>query len=220
MSLSVERIVNYYKYIANLTEQVGDIINLDNYNIIMKLYNNTSYNETTQTITTKLDDDDKHNIKIKLNLITKSFDWAKMFESLGKEFKKLVGLEEDKEFEYNVLHQNIVNIGLTNKIKYKIYANENNLVLDPENIYQGYGWTNYYDFLGLDISKYPKTLNEWKVLCKKLFHRKLDEKTYFKCCAKFNLPEMPNELYKDFTNIKDELLSLFGSIIKTRRANA
>ena len=71
---------------------------------------------------------------------------------------------------------------------------------------------NYYDFLGIDISKYPVTLDELKDICKKYC---LDnEDVYIAKCNKYGLPEMPEEISKyGLSNI----LCLFEKKIKLIR---
>ena len=69
---------------------------------------------------------------------------------------------------------------------------------DPKE-YFGHIWTNWYDFLQIDTSIYPKNKEELIVICKK--NNINTEKQYLSRIQNNNiyLPLMPNELYSDFS---------------------
>lgn len=78
---------------------------------------------------------------------------------------------------------------------YKKYAADNGLELEPENKYKKHGWTNYYDFLNIDIGKYDFFDDGYmNNFCKK--YKILDEDMYLKIAYKKGLPLMPRELLK------------------------
>jgi len=61
---------------------------------------------------------------------------------------------------------------------------------------------NWYDYLGIDTSKYPKNKTLWLKQCKKLKINSLDKyKKYIS--KKDDMPKMPEELY-NITNIINE----------------
>jgi superfamily II DNA or RNA helicase len=86
--------------------------------------------------------------------------------------------------------------------KYRTFAEEKDLELDPDIIYDKL-WTNWYDFLGIDTSIFPQTKEEWKQIC---IENNLNDLTYYDKCYELNLPLMPEEMYKgNYTNIIAEL---------------
>ena len=156
--------------------------------------------------------------KIKLELITKSFDWSKFTKKLNNIIDKKFGIDEDESLktEYELLKEKINNIKSKykpkNKLEYKEYAKKNKLEVNPEQKFINHGWKNYYDFLGLDISKYPDTLDELKKICKN--HCLDNEDVYMAKCERFKIPEMPEEISKyGLSNI----LCLFEKKIKLIR---
>lgn len=88
------------------------------------------------------------------------------------------------------------------KNEYLKYAEEHNLEINPDIKYKKW-WTNWYDFLGIDISKYPKSKEEWVKKCKEFNIQ--DSETYIDFAEEIDLPLMPEELYIDFTTIYNEL---------------
>lgn len=212
MSLSVEKIIDYYKYIANLAEQTDDIVNITNYNILMKLYNNMSYDETTQTITTKLDNDDRHDIKIKLDLITKSFDWIKIFELLGKEIKKLVGVTDNKELE--IIIEKMKQSNYFDKYSdfwktYNAVREELNLPKDFQVKYKDiFEKKTWYEIMDYDVSEWYDSINKIKKVITQLVNNKnniTDKKTYNKLLKYDNkLPPNPEYLFNNFWTIVND----------------
>jgi hypothetical protein len=73
---------------------------------------------------------------------------------------------------------------------------------EPDVKYNHHGWLNWYDFLGIDTSKYPASKEFWKKLCTE--YNLKDIKIYDVQCEKYNLPSMPEELYKDFKSFYEE----------------
>jgi hypothetical protein len=61
---------------------------------------------------------------------------------------------------------------------------------------------NWYDFLGIDTSKYPASKEIWRKKC--IEYNLKDKDAYDEKCEKHNLPLMPEELYKDFKSFYEE----------------
>ena len=82
-----------------------------------EMFNDTSYDEKTKKIKIKIDDNIEHDTEIKLELITKSFDWSKFTKKLNNIIDKKFGIDEDESLktEYELLKEKINNI----KSKYK-----------------------------------------------------------------------------------------------------
>ena len=113
--------------------------------------------------------------------------------------------------DFNQLKQNISQLNFINKQEYYDYASENNLELKPEIKYNKY-WINWYNFLGTDITIFPENKKEWLKYCKE--YKIISEKKYMKKYMKYNLPSMPEELYKEFGIIDNELKK---NIISTKK---
>jgi len=65
-------------------------------------------------------------------------------------------------------------------------------------------WIDWCDFLNIDRMKYIQTLNEWIDFCKSINVKSLDD--YKENCKIYNqLPQDPELIYNDFTNINFEL---------------
>jgi predicted helicase len=76
---------------------------------------------------------------------------------------------------------------------------------DPERHFKTLGvWTSWYHFMGIDVTLFIQTKDEWKQFCN-------DEKIinlpgYYLACKKYpQLPKDPAEYYADFTSIGVEL---------------
>ena len=81
-----------------------------------------------------------------------------------------------------------------------------NFIDFPEEYFKAKGvWTNWYDFMGVDTTKFIHSKQEWINFCKEKNIKSLDE--YYKSCEIYDvLPKDPADFYyKDFTNIPTEL---------------
>lgn len=77
------------------------------------------------------------------------------------------------------------------------------IMLNPKKRYPQY-FKNWYDFLKIDTNKLISSKDKWKKYCKRNNVRSI--KDYIKLSNKKKmLPKMPEEFYKDFTNIENEL---------------
>ena len=77
---------------------------------------------------------------------------------------------------------------------------------NPDKYFKENGvWTNWYEFLGLDTTKFIQTKKEWIKFCKEKNAKNVDD--YKKLCKEYGdiLPQNPSDFYKGFTNIKNEL---------------
>ena len=88
--------------------------------------------------------------------------------------------------------------GFPNNVKYSLY-----------DIYEDFDWEKYklfwidfYDFIGKETNNFPKDKTNWLEKCRKY---KIDNiNIYPSQCYKYNLPDMPEEIYKDFSNYENE----------------
>jgi superfamily II DNA or RNA helicase len=120
-------------------------------------------------------------------------------KALGSKFTE----EQD---EYNYVRS--INSSLNIKSK-KDYIQQqdihSNFIASPEEYFKSKGvWNNWYDFMGVDTTKFIQSKQEWINLCKEKDIKSLDD--YYIYCEKYDiLPKEPADFYKDFTNIPTEL---------------
>lgn len=78
-------------------------------------------------------------------------------------------------------------------------------IKNPEEYFRLKGaWTNWYDFMGVDIKKFIQDKNDWINFCKEKNVKSLED--YYSLCEEYSeLPNEPVDFYKDFSNISHEL---------------
>jgi len=126
------------------------------------------------------------------DIIYKIFGWKGWDDFLGL---------EDSKVNYELLCDKIRLFNFKSKLEYINYAKENDLIINPDIIYKKY-WYNWYNFFDIDISIFPKSKTQWKTICESNF---INSNNYIQKAKELNLPLMPNEIYKDFTNLTNEL---------------
>ena len=120
-------------------------------------------------------------------------------KALGSKFTE----EQD---EYNYVRS--INSSLNIKSK-KDYIQQqdfhSNFIASPEEYFKSKGvWNNWYDFMGVDTTKFIQSKQEWINFCKQKGVKSLDD--YYIYCEEYDiLPKEPADFYKDFTNIPSEL---------------
>ena len=120
-------------------------------------------------------------------------------KALGSKFTE----EQD---EYNYVRS--INSSLNIKSK-KDYIQQqeihSNFIASPEEYFKSKGvWNNWYDFMGVDTTKFIQSKQEWINFCKEKGIKSLDD--YYIYCEEYDiLPKEPADFYKDFTNIPSEL---------------
>jgi superfamily II DNA or RNA helicase len=110
------------------------------------------------------------------------------------------------ENTYNYLRSKNIILNIKSRREYfESYMLNNEKLENPPKYFNKLNpktWKSWYDFLGLDISIYPKTKAEWYRIC---IYNGINQRNYKSKYQEFNLPEYPNDLYKDFTNFRYEL---------------
>lgn len=120
-------------------------------------------------------------------------------KALGSKFTE----EQD---EYNYVRS--INSSLNIKSK-KDYIQQkeihSNFIASPEEYFKSKGvWNNWYDFMGVDTTKFIQSKQDWINFCKEKSIKSLDD--YYNYCEEYDiLPKEPADFYKDFTNIPSEL---------------
>jgi len=139
-----------------------------------------------------LNEIDKH-----LLLIRKS--WMTIYDKLVISKTGSEKYIDPNILNFQILKDLVKDKGFTDKIQYKLWARDIGEEYKPEIIFKSHGWINYYDFLNIDISNYPKTIYDWEKRCEELNINNTDDynKLGIHCN---NMPTMPEELYKSFGN--------------------
>lgn len=117
------------------------------------------------------------------------------------------------EYEYiKYLNRELHILSKEEYVNGKTKEQHKNYIDNPEEYFRLKGvWQNWYDFLCIDTSKYLQTKNEWIKFCRKYIINTSHD--YELLCEKYEcLPKNPDEFYKGFINIKNEL-----GIINKRR---
>jgi superfamily II DNA or RNA helicase len=109
------------------------------------------------------------------------------------------------KLEYNMYVLKNQQLNIQSRCEYSRYELKEKVLKNPMVYFETRDptiWQNWYHYLGIDISKYPLNKTRWCEICKK---NKISSSNYDDMFGKYNLPENPNYLYKDFKNISYEL---------------
>ena len=128
--------------------------------------------------------------------------------------KALKSKYTEEQDEYNYVRSINTSLHIESKEEYdKTKDIHNNFIDSPEEYFKAKGvWTDWYDFMGVDTSKFIQTKADWIDFCKeeikvtslKTDYSVVDE--YLEKCKVFEyLPREPADFYKDFKNIPAEL---------------
>jgi superfamily II DNA or RNA helicase len=104
--------------------------------------------------------------------------------------------------KYTMIRELNRELGLKSKVEYIDRAHEHSrFIEDPVKYFEGY-WNCWYDFLGIDCSRFPQTKADWIRICKEQGYITWED---YKQKRDNSLPENPGELYEDFTNWDKEM---------------
>ena len=120
-------------------------------------------------------------------------------KALGSKFT-----EEQDEYNYVRSINSSLNIKSKKEYTERQYS-YSNFIASPEEYFKSKGvWNNWYEFMGVDITKFIQSKQEWINFCKEKKITSLDH--YYVSCEEYDaLPKEPADFYKDFTNIPAEL---------------
>lgn len=199
--LTVQRLMNYYESIISLAENAEEYNIIDIVEEFKKVYKNTIFSPEKKEITIKVDDNNNHDINIKVEI--KDLNWSLMKQFLNEKIIQKLNYEDQLKIEFELLKNEIQKLKLNHKNDYLKLDYEKN----PNVKYLNHGWINWYDFLGVDTSIYPIFKNIWINKCIEYNLTNTDD--YNLNCDKYNLPTMPEELYKDFKSFYEEFDYIF-----------
>jgi hypothetical protein len=186
---------------------------------------NDSFNRIRMIISKLRNVDETIEHKIKIQKINKSTGTKKdtfynnyYFEDDNKELSKiklrlkyskaLNSKNTEEEDEYNYVKSINKELNIQSKDEYsseKIKYIHHNYIENAEEYFKSNGvWHNWYDFLGVDTSKFIQSKEEWIKFCKENNVKSLDN--YNDLCDKYEcLPNNPTDFYHGFSNILNEL---------------
>lgn len=196
-SITVKKVLNYYKKILNISSLSKQIGYIDE---ILKLFDETEIINEEEEKAINIIIDKEKDIKCKINLKIKQIDWSIFQEELRNNLAKKLKLDEEV-----ILEREFIKLKHQIKGKYKTkkeYLEKSNQEKKPDVKYKNW-WKGWYIFLSIDISKYPKSKEEWIKKCKELNIQ--DSETYNEFAEEMDLPLMPEEMYVEFTTIYNEL---------------
>ncbi len=190
----VDKIIGYYMALQNISENLDE--NNTAYEKYIKLKDIIKFDKERKIIALNF----SGNV---ININMNKLEWDAIISKFDSVLQNKIKMsDEDRiKHDYKELKEKIKNM-FTHKKNYIEYANNNNLITNPDIIYKEYGWINWYDFLGVDTSIYPNNKNVLLTLCDK--YNINSKELYEKKANKYNLPLMPEELYKDFTSYYNE----------------
>ena len=114
--------------------------------------------------------------------------------------------EEQDEFNYIRELNKELNIQSLEEYADKVIKDKHkNYIENPEEYFKFKGvWSNPYDFLGVDTTKFIQDKNDWINFCKENNVKLLDD--YKELCKIYEkLPLSPIDFYKNFSNIPKEI---------------
>ena len=97
--LTADRIINYYRQLFTLCDENDYIEQKEAYNQMIDIFTSMKYDEDENTIIFRVDDEEKHNIKCKLILKTKKYDFSKLKLQVSAIIDKMYGVEKENKFE-------------------------------------------------------------------------------------------------------------------------
>jgi superfamily II DNA or RNA helicase len=215
--MTAKKIIAYYKNIFSLCDEKEHVDQKQMYEKMIDICNNINYDEKKEEITIKLSDkDDKHNMKFKLELTTKSYDFNKFKIEISTIIEKMYNVDKKQKFDTIVDKLKKTNWfdidtvdfkeaydALPNKDKMGIPMTLKELYTEYKDFIDSKLW---YDYLDIDTSSWHQSINECYKALKKIYNTEIDDRIYQKACLKDKrIPVNPYEFYKlqGFKSIKE-----------------
>lgn len=208
--LTVKKIIDYYKEIANL--EVNEE-SREQYRELLRLLDDTEFDEKEHLIKIKIDDNNKHDIHLKIKLIQKEDDWQNIKELMKKEIAKQTNVSKEDQFDHII--DTLKKMKIFHKTcdfwdEYSRLENKARLGL-PENLYQEFkeffDKKSWYEILGINTSEWLQTPEEVKEFLEEKGYKNMNEYSYMNYVKKHKeLPPNPKEFFKShkFTSIEKE----------------
>jgi len=209
-TITVNKIINYFEKLVNISSIESFTQNDKNlYEKLKKI--KTECDEKQNEITVKIDDNKKHDSKLKFEYLTKSVDWNKVKQQLNEKIDNQFGITKDDKFnviinklkELNVFNKKCKFSETYDKLQLKI-KQDNDFPIDLYNEYkENFDTNTWYGLLGYDTITYLNYDEMKKLLWKNKYYKNIFIKEYDKLRNNNNkLPFDPTEFYK--TKIKEK----------------
>jgi len=120
--------------------------------------------------------------------------------------KALGSIFTEEQDEYNYVRSINLTLNIKSKKEYiQQQDTHSNFIASPEEYFKLKGvWNNWYDFMGVDTTKFIQSKQEWINFCRVKSIKSLDD--YYIYCEEYDiLPKEPDEFYSHFANIPNEL---------------
>ena len=191
-----EKIIGYYLNLQNISNIDSSVEANDKMEKFNKIIKNVDFKKDKLKL-------DIGNIQIKINCYI--LEWKNIIKKFKSIIQKEIKLSEEeiKKIDFENLKKEVREQNIKNKQDYADKQKEFEWPSNPKTEYETL-WCgiDFYDFLGIDKSKFPKDKKEWLAKCKE--HKINDGKKYYEKCYEYNLPDMPEEIYPSFSNLHDE----------------
>lgn len=213
--LTAEKIIAYYQQVLSLCENDLYARQKEIYEQMSNLCNKMKYNETTNEIIVKIDDDQRHDVKFKLELTTQVYDWSTLKNKIHFLIEKLCNIEKQEKFDiiinkiksFNIMNLNSdfwkVYDSIINKEQYGFPENSKLFYEEYKDFFDSKTW---YELLNLDTSCWYQTINDCCLALKNIYSGKITQTNYFDIIKKDKkLPPNPIEFLKlyNFKNFND-----------------
>ena len=185
----------YYEKVRNIISQMRNV----DEKIEQKISFAVGEKKRKKNTKTKIINYNDYTFKDNLDELNKIKLRLRYSRALGSKFS-----EEQDEYYY------VISINKSLNIQSKKEYNEKkaihiNFIDFPEEYFTSKGvWTNWYDFMGVDITKFIQSKEDWINFCREKNINSLDD--YYRSCEIYNaLPKEPGDFYVNFSNIPKEV---------------
>jgi len=177
--MTAKRIITYYKQIFSLSDETEHANQIDAYEQMINMCSNMEYDNVKEEITIKIDDNDAHDMKFKLELTTKIYDFNKMKIEMATIIDRMNHIDKIQKFNMiinkikncNVMTINTINFwetydNIADKTKMGLPATSVELYNEYDEFFNTKTW---YDILGLDTKEWYTTIEECSCALRKIY---------------------------------------------------
>lgn len=215
----INKLLRYYVQLYEISKSDFEMITSPNGKLSqnkLTLYDRIMRSLRLEAEEKKIYIDLNNNKKITLdldNVDLKTMEWNKIIPNFDKILKNTLIMCDYEEFL--ALKKRVKQLGIKNVYeydnnweKYRLYTiNDKDQIekIEPKKRFSTY-FNNWYAFLDRDTSKFIKDKTAWRNKCVKLG---INKDNYLDKIKKYpDMPDMPEEFYRDFTNMASELEGL------------
>ena len=210
--ITAEKIINYYKHLFTLCDDTSYLEQKEAYTQMLSVCTNMTYDEKEETLIFKIDDKKQHDIKCKLILKTKTYDFNKLKLQVGAIIDNMYKMKKEDKFNIIIDKIKALEIFKQDVNFWDEYAKLDHItlnILDTQTLKETFRdiWQTktWYEVLGTnDKMSYDKLQS---MLNKKFpEYETITEKIYNSLYVKnYKLPKYPLEYYRldNVQNYKD-----------------